>query len=346
MISSGQPVGGDAVGGHSAGPFLGFENRGPVAHGSQIIGARQSCRAGADDGYLVGFVFGRRLLQRPCTGSHLVVGQKPFQGADGNRFVQPSAPAVLLTGANANPPDGARHGAVFTHARQGFIELSHADAFDVGGNIDVGRAGTDAGRRNRGFKRLGLDAAFCRHRGGEFVGIAVHDFQSRRGQAPAHIAAGRFGDKACQPADLIQVIRLSLSVANPVHDQVHPLGAFPAGRALTAGFQGHLFDVSAQQIHGIDIIVPNHKTFPSQQCFERGEIGRRICRFPNQIHKFRTTLRTTTFSLILIIYDGGLTKTSKVEKWGKWRKRHLVSIGLWVHSTFPPGYARFGNLLK
>ncbi len=153
-------IGGDAVARHAAGGGQGVEDGDAVAFFGEVVGGRESGRAGADDG---GFFSARRQLLRILTPeAGVVVGGDALQAADGDGLVEVLAPAGRLAGREAGAAENARERQFFTYHGDGFGILAEADELDVARHVDAGRAGV--GTRHLRF-RLARDVERAVHQG-------------------------------------------------------------------------------------------------------------------------------------------------------------------------------------
>jgi hypothetical protein len=143
---SGQAVGRDPDGQHSAQDRQFLENRDRIALDRQEIGGRQSRRAGADDGDFLVF-FGLDGGNVSLRALSIDICQKPMQVHDAERFVHDIAGAGSLAGVVADPAAHTGERMDFLEKLDGFPVFSGVDQGDKSLNADMGGAGGLAGGR-------------------------------------------------------------------------------------------------------------------------------------------------------------------------------------------------------
>ena len=130
---------GDAVAQRAAGLVVGVVDGDLVARLGEVPGGGETGRTGADHGDAPAARHAGDERRRA------VVGGRPVQGADGDRFVDLATPALGLAGPRADAPQDAREGQVAAQdpRRRGRVTLF--ERRHVGGDVDVRRAGVRAG---------------------------------------------------------------------------------------------------------------------------------------------------------------------------------------------------------
>ena len=164
-----QAEAGDAVAQHAARLLRLVVDGDRVAGLRQEPGAAQAGRAGADDGHPLA---GAR--RRGQSGRGVVAGGA-VQGADGDRLVDLAAPAGRLAGPRADAPEDAREGQLVAHGGRGGGEVAAVDELDVGGDVDVRRAGDRAGRLAVGVVVGEVHAQVAGALGAHPLGVRLHD---------------------------------------------------------------------------------------------------------------------------------------------------------------------------
>jgi len=136
----GQAELGDAVAQRPAGLLVGVVHGDPVTLLGEVPRGSEAGRAGADDGDPPAAGHAGREDRAP------MVRGGPVQGADGDRVVDLAAAAGRLAVARADAAEDAGEGQVAAHDGGGAGGVAVGQRRDVGGDVDVRRAGVGAGR--------------------------------------------------------------------------------------------------------------------------------------------------------------------------------------------------------
>ncbi len=156
-----QPVGGDGLHQHAAGPRLGLEDRRLVAQPGQEVGAGQARRARRRRWRSSAWRWPRSRRTSGSWNVILLVGHEALQAADGQRLVQRRAAALVLAGVEADArADGGERVALAVQP-QGLGVALLADQRDEAGHVHAGRAGVLAGRAHQRRADAGRGSA-CR----------------------------------------------------------------------------------------------------------------------------------------------------------------------------------------
>ena len=97
-----KPVVRDANGGHASGFSQSFKNGDGIPFEAEVVGAGETRRPRADDSHLLGMGRDVRCL-RSLSHFEFIIRHKSLQPLDGDAFIQILPPAVILTGADADP---------------------------------------------------------------------------------------------------------------------------------------------------------------------------------------------------------------------------------------------------
>ena len=199
----------------------------------------------------------------PC--GQVVVRRRALQETDGQGLVDAVAHAGLLAGVRAGAADDAGKDASLADEIERFSELVVADQFDVSRDVELCRAGLEAGSRNG--RLVGPRGAFLPPDQGEEIVLVVPDGieYGGNGRGATEVALGELHDTLDDPLDLRDILLLAFPGDEPLQECRQLVDTDAADRALAAGQLPCLLQVGKGQRRDIGTGIRDDHAVPAHQ---------------------------------------------------------------------------------